>query len=231
MPSLIPSNLKRSHADFTTQHRVMGKFAAWAVFFLGIVYVVTLVLGLLSLESPQAPIGDPFFTLLELLILAMTPLMVISMVAVHAYAAPSDKAYSLTALAFMILLVSITSSVHFVILTVSRQIEAAGLPWGFLFFSFKWPSVAYALDILAWDLFFALSMLSAASVFRESKLERKVKVLMIISGVMSLAGLIGVPLGNMQIRMIGVLGYAVVSPVVFLLLGILFGHIQENAAN
>lgn len=206
----------------------MGKFAAWAVFFLGIAYVVTLVLGLLSLESPQAPIGDPFFTLLELLILAMAPLMVISMIAVHAYAAPSGKAYSLTALAFMILLASITSSVHFVILTVSRQIEAAGLPWGSLFFSFKWPSVAYALDILAWDFFFALSMLFAAPIFRESKLERRVKILMIVSGVLSLAGLIGVPLGNMQIRMIGVLGYAVVSPVVFLLLGILFGRIQEN---
>jgi hypothetical protein len=31
-----------------------------------------------------------------------------------------------------------------------------------------------------------------------------------------------VPLEDMQVRMIGVLGYAVVSPIVFLLLGMVF---------
>ncbi len=97
--------------------------------------------------------------------------MVISMVVVHAYAFPEVKAYSFTALAFMILLAGITSSVHFVILTVSRQIEAAGLPWVPLFLSFTWPSVAYVLDILAWDVFFALAILFAAPVFKGGRLE------------------------------------------------------------
>lgn len=207
---------------------MIGRFAAWAVFVLGIAYGVTLVLGLLSLKSSQDPIADPFFSMMELLIVLMAPLMVISMVAVHAYAAPDVKVYSLTALAFMILLAGITSSIHFVILTVNRQIEATGLPWVSLFVSFKWPSVAYALDILAWDWFFALSMLFAAPVFREGKLERTLRVLMIFSGVLSLAGLIGVPLENMQIRMIGVLGYVVVSPIVFLLLGMVFRRTSEN---
>jgi hypothetical protein len=212
------------HEGFTTQYRMIGRSAAWAVFFLEIAYVVTLILGLLSLKSSQDPIADPFFSILELLIVLVAPLMVISMVAVHAYAAADVKAYSLTALAFMILLAGITSSVHFVILTVSRQIESTGLSWVSLFFSFKWPSVTYTLDILAWDLFFALSMLFAAPVFREGRLEITVRILMIVSGVLSLAGLIGVPLENMQVRMIGVLGYAVVSSIVFLLLGIVFGR-------
>jgi hypothetical protein len=61
-------------------------------------------------------------------------------------------------------------------------------------------------------------------VFREGRLEITVRILMIVSGVLSLAGLIGVPLEDMQVRMIGVLGYAVVSPIVFLLLGIVFGR-------
>jgi hypothetical protein len=212
------------HEGFTTQYRMIGRSAAWAVFFLEIAYVVTLILGLLSLKSSQDPIADPFFSILELLIVLVAPLMVISMVAVHAYAAADVKAYSLTALAFMILLAGITSSVHFVILTVSRQIESTGLSWVPLFFSFKWPSVTYTLDILAWDLFFALSMLFAAPVFRKGRLEITVRILMIVSGVLSLAGLIGVPLENMQVRMIGVLGYAVVSSIVFLLLGIVFGR-------
>lgn len=45
---------------------------------------------------------------------------------------------------------------------------------------------------------------------------------MIVSGVLSLAGLIGVPLANLNVRNIGILGYAGVSIVVFLLLGIIF---------
>ena len=130
----------------------------------------------------------------------------------------------------MILLAGLTTSVHFVILTVSRQIEASGFTMAALFFSFKWPSVAYTLDILAWDFFFALSMLFAAAVFKAGRLEKAVMILMIVSGVLSLVGLIGVPLADMGVsnwfiyRNIGVVGYAVVAPVAFLLLGIIFGR-------
>jgi uncharacterized membrane protein len=216
-----------SHEGFTLQHRAIGRAAAWLVFLLGLVYAVTTVLGFLSLKSPQDPIGDPYFSIMELLIVLMAPLMVVVMVAVHAYASPEVKAYSFTALIFTILQAGITSSVHFVILTVSRQIEATGLIWAPLFFSFKWPSVAYTLDILAWDWFFALSMLFAAPVFKAGSLETKVRILMIITGILSLVGLIGVPLADMQVRNIGIVGYAGVTPVVFLLLGIIFDRTQH----
>ena len=94
----------------------------------------------------------------------------------------------------MILLAGITSSVHFVILTLSRQIDAAGLPWLPLFLSFTWPSVPYTSDILAWDVFFALAMLFAAPVFTGGRLETTMRILLIVSGVLSLVGLLGVPL-------------------------------------
>jgi hypothetical protein len=61
-----------SHKDFTSQHRAIGRAAAWAVFILGMVYVVTTVLGFLSLKSPQDPIGDPFVSIMELLIIPLT---------------------------------------------------------------------------------------------------------------------------------------------------------------
>jgi hypothetical protein len=198
-----------------------------------VIYAVTTILGLLSLKSPLDPIGDPYFTIMELLIILLAPLMVITMIAVHAYASHEVKAFSFTALVFMIVMAGITSSLHFIILTVSHQIEAAGLTWAPLFFSFKWPSVAYTLDILAWDWFFALSMLFAAPVFKHIGLERAIRNLMIVTGVLSLVGLLGVPLANMNVeywanvRNIGVVGYALVSPVVFLLLGIIFGRSQQ----
>ena len=212
-----------SHSTFTLQHRTIGRAAAWAVFCLGIVYAVTTILGFLSLKSPDDAIGDPFFSVMELLIIFIAPSIVVSMVAVHAYAPPDAKVYSLTALIFTILMAGITSSVHFVILTVSRQLEANSVSW---LLSFKWPSVACTLDILAWDWFFALSMLFAAPVFGVGRLEQTVRMLTIVSGVLSLAGLIGVPLANMQIRNIVIIGYGVVAPVVFLLLGIVFGRTQ-----
>jgi hypothetical protein len=219
-----------SHESFTPQHRTLGRTAAWAVFCLIVIYAVTTALGFLSLKSPQDQIGDPYFTMMELLIILLSPLMVMTMIAIHAYAAPEVKAYSFTALALMIVMAVITSAVHFAVLTVSRPIEAAGFAGAPLLFSFQWPSVAYTLDILAWDWFFALSILFAAPVFKGSNLERTLRYFMIASGALSLVGLLGVPLAILHagywlvVRNIGIVGYALVGPVAFLLLAIVFGR-------
>jgi hypothetical protein len=185
-------------------------------------YAATLVSGLLSLPSPQTPIGDPLFSILEILIILTMPLMVALMVAVHAWASAETKVFSLIALVFTSLLAGLTCSVHFVILTVGRQASFSGSAWMPLFLSFKWPSVAYALDILAWDVFFALSVLAAAPAFTGNRLAMSIRVLLVASGALALAGLSGVIVGDMQLRNIGIVGYAGVFPVAALLIAILF---------
>lgn len=215
---------------FTSHHRSLGRAAAWGIFVLEIVYAVILVLGLLSLESPQDPIGDPYFTLLEILILLLAPLLVIVMIAVHAYASAEAKVYSATALTMMILLAGITSMVHFVILTVSRPLIATGQEWVPFLLSFTWPSVFYALDILAWDWFFALALLFAVPVFAGGRLETAARILLLVAGLLSLAGLIGVPLADMQVRLLGVVGYVGVAPFAFALLGVILGRTQPQQA-
>src|SRR5215216_6201564 len=134
--------------EFTATARRFGIFSAAATVILLVAYAVTLIVGLASLESPQQPIGDPMFTILEVLIITMMPAMVALMVAVHAWAPVHVKTLSLISLVFMGLLAGVTCSVHFCILTLSRQPEFTGQEWLPLVFSFKWPSVAYALDIL-----------------------------------------------------------------------------------
>src|SRR5919107_1303252 len=191
---------------FTATARRLGIFSATATIILLVAYAVTLAMGLASLESPQQPIGDPVFTILEVLIITMMPAMVALMVAVHAWAPMHAKTLSLTSLIFMSLLAGVTCSLHFCILTFSRQPEFAGQSWLPLVFSFEWPSVAYALDIVGWDVYFALSMLFAAPVFSGSRLAAWIRVLMIASGVLSLAGLSGVVVGDMQVRNIGIVG-------------------------
>jgi hypothetical protein len=192
------------------------------VVILGVAYAVTLAIGFMSLESPQEPIGDPMFSILEVLIILMMPVMVALMAAVHAWAPSHAKALSLTAVVFMGLLAAVTCSLHFVILTLSRQAAFAQQSWLPLFLSFKWPSVAYALDILGWDFFFAFSMLFAAPVFGGSRLAASIRVLMIASGLLALAGLSGVVAGDMQLRNIGIVGYLGVFLVVAGLLAVLF---------
>jgi hypothetical protein len=207
---------------FTATARSFGILSAAATVILVVTYAVTLVVGLLSLESPQEPIGDPMFTILEVLIIVMMPAMVALMVAVHAWAPMHAKTLTLTSVVFMGLLAGVTCIVHFCILTLSRQPEFAGQSWLPLVLSFKWPSVVYALDILAWDIFFPLSMLFAAPVFWGSRLAAWIRVLMIASGVLAFAGLSGVVVGDMQLRNIGIVGYVGVFLVVAALLAVLF---------
>jgi hypothetical protein len=208
--------------NFTETAGTLGIFSATATVVLLVAYAVTLAVGLASLESPRQPIGDPMFTILEVLIIAMMPAMVALMVAVHAWAPMRAKTLTLTSLVFMGLLAGITCVVHFCVLTLSRQPEFAGRPWESLVFPFAWPSVVYALDILAWDVFFALSMLFAAPVFRGSRLAAWIRVLTVASGVLSFAGLSGVVAGDMQLRNIGIVGYVGVSLFAAALLAILF---------
>ena len=206
---------------FTPTARRFGIFSAAATVILVVAYAVTLAVGLLTLESPQEPIGDPMFTILEILIITM-PGMVALMVTVHAWAPTNAKALSLTSVVFMGLLAGVTCSLHFVILTLSHQPEFRAQTWLPLVLSFEWPSIVYALDILGWDVFFPLSMLFAAPVFSGSRLATWIRVLMIVSGVLSLAGLSGVVAGDMQLRNIGIAGYVGVFLVVATLLAVLF---------
>jgi hypothetical protein len=208
--------------EFSATARRVGIASAAGVVLLGAAYAVTLAVGLGALESPQQPIADPMFSILELLIIALMPAMVSLMVAVHAWAPAHVKVLSLIAVVFMGLLAGLTCSVHFAILTLSHQPALVGQAWLPLLLSFKWPSLAYALDILGWDVFFALSMLFAAPVFGGSRLGQWIRVLMSASGVLALAGLSGLVSADMRLRNLGIVGYLGVFLVVAGLLASLF---------
>lgn len=70
----------------------------------------------------------------------MAPLMVIVMVAAHTNASPGIRDHKSYGACIRDPSRGITCSVHFVIITVSRQIAPAGFLWASLFFSFEWQS-------------------------------------------------------------------------------------------
>jgi hypothetical protein len=125
--------------------RRIGLCSAIGIFTLGLAYVVTLGLGFASVGTFSAPLVDPFLAVLEVEILLMAPLLVLLFASVHARAGES-KVATLAALGFIILAAGTTSIVHFVLLTVGHQspnqTASLGTPW-------NWPSIAYAVDIVA----------------------------------------------------------------------------------
>ena len=180
-------------SGFHARDRAMGMAGAWTAFVINEAYAVTSGLGYLSVKAPSDPISDPYLSIMSVLIVLMAPFLVITMVAVHAYAAAEYKPYSVAALAFMILLAGVTSTVNFALFAAARQPTPTPALWVSSFISSGWPPLPQALDFFAWDWFFALSMLLAAPVFGGGRLENAVRALMLLSGVRCILGLAWLP--------------------------------------
>ena len=104
-------------------------------------------------------------------------------------------------------------------LTAARQLGEGGIVW---------PSRAYAAELLAWDVFLGLALLFAAPVFEGGGPERAVRRGLLACGALCLAGAVGPAVGNMRLQLVGVLGYAVVLPVVSVLLARVFARGSDS---
>jgi hypothetical protein len=203
-------------ATWSVTARRLGTWSCCAVSFLALVYVPVMVAGL-AVSGLGAPIPDPYQGVMELLILALAVALVVSFGALHAFAPVEKKVLSGSALMMVTLMAAITICVHFVVLTVGRQADATSLPGYDLLFSWTWPSMIYALDIASWDFCLGVALLLAAPVLSGWPARG-----LLVSGVLCLGGLLGAVLGDMNVRYIGVAGYAVVLPLVLVLVGRLF---------
>ncbi len=200
-----------------------GVAAALATLVLQIAYGVVLVGGLMALSSPDQPIPDPYFTAMEGLILLIAPAMLALMVAIHAAAPAGRRPYALLAVACTTVMATLTAAVHFSVLTLARHPAFAGHDD---LLAFRWPSVVYAIDILAWDVFFALAALAAAAAFPGPGLAAAIRALLVASGLVAFAGLAGVAAGDMAIRNIGIVGYGLLFPVASGLIALHFRRLR-----
>jgi hypothetical protein len=200
----------------------MGVRAGVCVALLCVVYAVALGIGLLTLPAPDQPIRNPWFTVMEVLILLIAPTMVVFTVGLHSWARADRKALGLLGVIFMSMCALVTCCVHFAVLTLSREPIFAGAAWSALAFAFAWPSVAYAMDILAWDVFFPLAALCAAGAVHGTGLAALARHLLFASAALAFVGLAGVPMVNMNIRNIGIIGYVVLFPMATVVLAVVF---------
>ena len=70
-------------STFTASARRLGIVSAGGTVLLSVLYAIPLTAGLLSLPSPEAPIGDPWFPMMEILSIVTMPVMVGLMAAVQ----------------------------------------------------------------------------------------------------------------------------------------------------
>jgi hypothetical protein len=140
----------------------------------------------------------------------MAPVMVCLMLAIHQCAPKQAKPFTQVALGWMLAAAACTTIVHFVLLTVGRQINAATFPGYARIFGWQWPSTFYAIDIVAWDVFFGLALLFAVPAFAHWGDAMLVRRGFMLSGSLCLIGLVG-PFANvLALRTIGIVGYTVV---------------------
>jgi hypothetical protein len=207
----LPRSDARERLGGTARDRALGARMAELYLAFGVAYAVVMVTGFVSLGNLSKPLADPYLGIAEGLIIAMAPVMVMLMVAIHACAPAGAKTNALAALGWMLAAAATTMTVHFVLLTVGRLLSASTFPGYAHVFSFTWPSVFYAVDIVAWDVFLGLSLLFAAPVFRNAR-DAWARRGLFIAGVLCLVGLVGPAVDNLAWRGLGILGYAVVLP-------------------
>jgi hypothetical protein len=145
--------------------RLCCRWSAWFVGAISVAYAAIMVAGFGSLGNLTDPLPDPYLAVAELLILLMAPVMVVLMAALHACAPVHLRMFSMIAFGWMLVAACLTMTVHVVELVVVRRIDPGAVPGFARLFDFAWPSMLYAVDVVAWDLMLGLSLLFAAFVF------------------------------------------------------------------
>jgi uncharacterized membrane protein len=190
----------------------VGIWSAAAVAGISVTYVVVLAAGMLR-HGFHEPITDPILAVMEGLTLASALPIVTLIVALLDRARAAQRLAGTVAVVFAALFAGTTSAVHFVGLTAGRQ-AGGGL--------LVWPSTAYALELLAWDVFLGVALVAAAATVEGRGRAQAARRGLLVCGGLCLVGTVGPVVGNMRLQLVGVVGYAVVLPIVAVLLLRLF---------
>jgi hypothetical protein len=207
-----------------------GRWSARFVVAVSVAYAAVMVAGFVSLGNLSDPLPDPYLGVAEVLILVMAPVMVVLMAAVHVCAPVHLRLFSLVAFGWMLVAACLTMTVHVVELVVARRVDPGAVPGFARLFDFAWPSMLYAVDVVAWDLLLGLSLLFAAFVFTGHRY-RAVRWGLLVSAGLCLVGLIGPATDVIAWRAVGIFGYVVVFPITCLALNRAFSPAPPSGAD
>ena len=203
-----------------SSHR-LGWWAAIALVAIGVAYTMALAAAF-ARHGLSEPIVDPILAIMEILTLLWIVPFIVLMAAIHEHATPERRIFAVVALAFAIMLAGTTAAVHFAGLTSGRQLGGGGIAW---------PSSAYAIELLAWNLFLGVALVFAAPVFAGTAGARAVRRALVFCGTLCIAGIAGPVAGDMRLQLVGVVGYVLVLPVVCVMIARLFKRAEAAATS
>lgn len=208
-------------------HKILqfGLRLAWANFTLFVIYDLIVITGIIN---GNGLLLDPFLTVAEIMTIIGAPLLILLVAAIHECAPQSAKVFSLSALGLILLLAGSTMIVHFVNLTLGIQISEQQKIEYVRFLGWQWPSMLFAVELVAWHLFFGLSLFFAAFAFKGIGWERAVRITLMVAGMLCIVGLIGPLIGDMIWRVPGIFGYGVGFPIACVMLARVFRNASPN---
>ena len=129
------------------------------------------------------------------------------MVELYRGSSENRKSQSMIALVLSVCMATVTIINHFIYLTVLNQIfRVKDMPSWLLLDS--WPSVTKGLERVAWGFFLGMAMLFASSALEDLG-NKVITWTMRMSGIITLAGLVGPIIGNMNYYILSTIGYSV----------------------
>ena len=201
------------------------RLSALTLVVLGVIYIGLIVWGIITQDPETGFIRDHVRILMEIVTMLSAIALLFLAISIKYLLHPDHNFLAEIGVLFMILLVTLTSIVHFVSITVSNQIVSSNPSLAPLF-SLEWPSLLLSIDILAWDIFFGFGFIFLGLSLRKLKSLSMVSLFMILSGILSIFGLIALPLNNMDIRFIGIFGYTVLPVISSVILLFKIGKLE-----
>ena len=147
------------------------------------------------------------------------------MVEIYRGSSESKKSHSLIALVLSACMATGTIINHFIYFTVLGQIfSVKEMPSWLLLYG--WPSVTKGLECVSWGFFLGIAMLFASSALEDLG-NKVITWTMRISGIMTVAGLIGPIVGNIYYYTLSTIGYSVGFLVFSIEMIMYFNHKNE----
>ncbi|MCL4559131.1 MAG: hypothetical protein M1281_00765 [Chloroflexi bacterium] len=158
--------------------------------------------------------------------LLFCPALVVVIASLHTITPAEKKVFSQCSLAFTLLFALSVSINRFTQLGVIRQSLAAGTVEGINWFlPYGDRSIMLGLEMMGWGWFLGLAMLSAAPVFSRGKLERWLRGLMILYGVLGLISAVAFMLASP----LSVVGFVAWGLILFIVTGLLAIYFRRGA--
>jgi len=185
-----------------------SKNITFSLITLGIIYVLLITIGIMTQSKETGYIRDDIRILMEIFTMISAVLLLLFAISIDQVVEQDKRLFSIFSVLMMLGLVILTFFCHFINITIGKNLIKNNEILGYLF-SLTWPSLIFAVDILAWDIFFGLSFIALGISIMDIFAKKIIAITMIIAGILSLVGLISLPLNNMNLRYIGVFGYTV----------------------